>query len=74
MENLLRANTATSGVALKNGQALVRMSFITWNPVNDHLLSSLFLDQHGKMTIVVSYAPTEVVDDTGKNAFYDQLQ
>ncbi len=31
------------------------------------------LHQHGKMTVIVAYAPTDVADEDAKDAFFDQL-
>ena len=46
---------------------------ISWNPINSRLLSARFLHRHGKMTVIVAYAPTNVAEEAAKIAFYDQL-
>ncbi|GAA6092999.1 craniofacial development protein 2-like [Tachysurus ichikawai] len=48
-------------------------SLISWTPLSDRLLSARFLHQHGKMTVIVTYAPTNVSDEDAKDAFFDQL-
>ena len=51
-----------------------RKSIISWKPVSDRLLSARLLHQHGKMTVIVAYSPTEVAPDQAKDSFHDQLQ
>ncbi len=48
--------TGLYGVALAIPKAL-RKSLISWSPLSDRLLSARFLHQHGKMTVIVAYAP-----------------
>ncbi|KAG7526860.1 hypothetical protein JOB18_046006 [Solea senegalensis] len=64
--------TGLYGVALAFPNAL-RRSLISWTPLSDRLLSARFLHQHGKMTAIVAYAPTDVADEDVKDAFFDQL-
>lgn len=66
------ARTGLHGVALAMSKH-TRRSLISWNPINDRLLSARFLHLHGKMTAIVAYAPTNVADDTDKDTFFDQL-
>lgn len=42
--------------------------------MSDCLLSAHFLHWHGKMTIIMAYAPTDVTEDTVKDDYYDQLK
>uniref|UniRef100_A0AAQ6AH14 Endonuclease/exonuclease/phosphatase domain-containing protein n=1 Tax=Amphiprion ocellaris TaxID=80972 RepID=A0AAQ6AH14_AMPOC len=64
--------TGLYGVALAIPMAL-RKSLISWTPMSDRLLSARFLHQHGKLTVIVAYAPTDVADEDVKDAFWDQL-
>ncbi|KAK7940027.1 hypothetical protein WMY93_003353 [Mugilogobius chulae] len=64
--------TGLYGVALAIPKVL-RKSLISWTPLSDRLLSARFLHQHGKMTVIVAYAPTNVADGDVKDAFFDQL-
>uniref|UniRef100_A0A3P8SEE9 Endonuclease/exonuclease/phosphatase domain-containing protein n=1 Tax=Amphiprion percula TaxID=161767 RepID=A0A3P8SEE9_AMPPE len=64
--------TGLYGVALAIPMAL-RKSLISWTPMSDRLLSARFLHQHGKLTVIVAYAPTNVADEDVKDAFWDQL-
>lgn len=66
------SRTGLYGVALAIPKAL-RRSLISWTPISDRLLSARFLHHHGKMTVIVAYAPTDVADEEAKDAFYDQL-
>ena len=60
------------GVALAIPTRL-RRSLLSWKPVNDRLLSARFLHQHGKMTVIVAYGPTNQAEEAIKDAFSDQL-
>jgi len=51
----------------------IRNSLVSWSPVSDPILTARFLHRHGKMTIIVAYAPTDVTDDPAKDAFFDKL-
>ena len=60
------------GVALAFPTRL-RRSLVSWKPVNDRLLSARFLHQHGKITVIVAYGPTNLAEEAAKDAFSDQL-
>jgi len=51
----------------------IRNSRVSWSPVSDRILTACFLHRHGKMTIIVAYAPTDVTDAAAKDAFFDEL-
>ncbi|CAH1271086.1 ZNF195 [Branchiostoma lanceolatum] len=65
--------TGLYGVALATPSRL-RGSLISWKPISDRLLTDRLRHKHGKMTVIVAYAPTEVALDTDKDVFYDQLE
>ncbi|GAA6094295.1 uncharacterized protein LOC124628743 [Tachysurus ichikawai] len=67
-----KRQTGLYGVALAISKDL-RKSLISWTPLSDRLLSARFFHQHGKMTVIVAYAPTDVADEDAKDAFFDQL-
>ena len=52
----------------------LKSSIISWKPVSGRLLTARLNHRHGKMSIIVAYAPTEVAPDNIKDQFYDQLQ
>ena len=41
--------------------------------MSDRILTARFPHRHGKMTIIVTYAPTDVTDDPSKDAFFDKI-
>ncbi|KAI8496714.1 hypothetical protein Bbelb_253690 [Branchiostoma belcheri] len=65
--------TGLYGVALAIPKQL-RGSLLSWKPVSDRLLTARLLHQHGKMTVIVAYGPTDVAPDQDKDLFFDQLQ
>lgn len=65
-------NSGRCGVALAISRS-ARRSLIDWNPINSRLLSARFQHRHGKLFVVVGYAPTEVADADAKDEFYDAL-
>ena len=52
----------------------LKSSIISWKPVNERLLTARLMHQHGKLSIIVAYAPTERAPENTKDQFYDQLQ
>ena len=50
-----------------------RKAMITWEPINDRILTARFQSKHLKMTVVQAYAPTETSSDQEKDKFYDEL-
>ena len=65
-------NSGLYGVALAIPLRIKR-TLIAWTPINDRLLTARLSHQHGKITVIVAYSPTEVAEDQTKDAFYDQL-
>ena len=61
------------GVALAIPKRL-RSTLLSWKPINSRLLTSRFNHRHGKLTVIVAYAPTELATEAEKDLFYDQLQ
>jgi len=51
----------------------IHNSLVSWSPVSGRILTARFLHRHGKMTIIVAYAPINVTDDPAKDAFRDKL-
>ena len=48
-------------------------SLIGWKPVSDWLLTMFFLYKHGKMTITVAYALTDISIEDTKDMYYSLL-
>jgi len=48
-------------------------ALISWQPISDRLLTATFAHRHGRLTVIVAYAPTEPAEDHTKERFYDQL-
>ena len=63
----------TAGVALLLHRS-IQHSLVSWTPISDRLLQARLTHQHGKLTVIVAYAPTEDSDDDVKDIFYNQLQ
>ena len=49
-------------------------SLISWKPVRNWLPTSRLLHKHGKITVTVTFAPTNIGDKEMKHAYYSQLQ
>ena len=62
-----------AGVALLLHRS-IQHSLVSWTPVSDRLLQVRLTHQHGKLTVIVAYAPTEDSADDDKDNFYNQLQ
>ena len=45
-----------------------------WEPIDERLLYARFKSNHGNLSVVVCYAPTNDAADDRKDAFYDELQ
>ena len=45
-----------------------------WKPSGSRLLKAKFSSKYTKLTVIVSYAPTEDAEEADKDIFYDQLQ
>ena len=66
-------NSGLYGVALVIPLRIKR-TLISRTPINDRLLTARLLHQHGKITVVVAYSPTEVAEDQTKDTLYDQAK
>ncbi|KAE9547262.1 hypothetical protein FO519_009526 [Halicephalobus sp. NKZ332] len=49
-------------------------SLISWNPINDRIITARFQTKFLKLTIIQVYAPTEEAEQESKEKFYNQLQ
>ncbi len=67
---VVNCNKKTSFFEKAAGSNLLQPS--GWTPISERLLTASFHHQHD-MTVIVTYAPTEIADDQAKNAFFDQL-
>ena len=45
-----------------------------WTPVNERLITAIFVTSHAKVTIIQCYAPSNNHDDDETDSFYEQLQ
>ena len=61
------------GVALAVPSNL-KSTVLSWKPISGRLLIARLNSKHGKISVIVGYAPTEVAPDNIKDAYYDQLQ
>ena len=60
------------GVALAlNKQAY--SSLIEWFPISSRILKARFNHHHGKLTVIVSYAPTNLAKDNVKHGFFSAV-
>ena len=48
-------------------------SIVSWKPISDRLLTARLNHRHGKFTVVVGYAPTDVAPENIKDRYYNQL-
>lgn len=48
-------------------------ALLSWQPISDRILLARIVHRHGHLTILVTYAPTNVANDDTKDRFYDQL-
>lgn len=62
----------TNGVALVL-RAPFDKALLSWQPISDRILLARIVHRHGHLTILVTYAPTNVANDDTKDRFYDQL-
>lgn len=51
-----------------------KRSLISWQPINERLMTARFQSKLRKITFVVCYAPTEAADFELKDEFYGQLE
>ena len=65
-------NSGLYGVALAIPLRL-RSSLMCWKPVSSRLLTARLHHHHGKMTVIVAYAPTDVATDEAKDSYAEQL-
>ena len=66
-------NVGQAGVALAMSRN-TRKALISWRPINTRMLEARFEHRHGKLTIIVAYAPTKLAENGKKVAFYELLQ
>ena len=66
-------NRGLYGVALAL-PATMKQSIVSWRPVSARLLMARLHHHHGKITVIVAYAPTDIADQQHKDTFFDQLQ
>ena len=59
-----------TGVAL----ATPEKALTNWRPINERMLEAGFEHRHGKLTIIVAYAPTNLAENDKKVDFYAILQ
>ncbi len=50
-----------------------RKTLISWRSINDRMLEARFEHRHGKLTIIVAYAPTNLAENDKKADFYELL-
>ena len=62
-----------AGVALAISRN-TRKALISWRPINERMLEARFEHRHGKLTIIVAYAPTNLAENDKKADFYALLQ
>ena len=62
-----------AGVALAMSRN-TRKALISWRPINERMLEARFEHRHGKLTIIVAYAPTNLAENDKKADFYALLQ
>ncbi|KAI8516766.1 hypothetical protein Bbelb_053470 [Branchiostoma belcheri] len=60
------------GVALALAPSAHR-SLVFWKPVSNRLLLARLRHQHGRISIIVAYAPTDVASEDDKDEFYTNL-
>ncbi len=51
-----------------------RKALISWRPTSERMLETRFEHRHGKLTIIVAYAPTYLAENDKKAYFYELLQ
>ena len=66
-------NSRTYGVGIMVSNS-ISTSLISWTPISDRLLRARFKHQHGGLSVIVVYAPTEEAESNVKDAFYAQLE
>ena len=59
------ARSARPGVALAMSRN-TRKALISWWPINERMLEARFEHRHGKLTIIVAYAPTNLAENDKK--------
>lgn len=61
------------GVGILLSQEVTR-AMLSWEPINDRIITMRIQSSHTKVTIIQAYAPTNAAQDQDKNEFYEQLQ
>ena len=64
--------TGRRGVALAVPKR-IRRCLVSWRPISERLLYARFLHRHGKLSIIVAYAPTNIASEEEKDSFFSQL-
>jgi hypothetical protein len=67
-DNIHRAGVA---LVLRRG---VEKTMVEWKPLNERLMRARFKGQHGKLTVLQCYAPTNDAEEEEKEQFYSMLQ
>ncbi|XP_065571883.1 uncharacterized protein LOC136034565 [Artemia franciscana] len=67
-----RGSTRRNGVGLALNSS-TRKALLLHEPVSYRLMKARFEHKHGKMTVIVCYAPTNDSDDVTKEDFYSAL-
>ena len=52
----------------------LKASLCSWKPISPRLLTARLHHRHGKLTIIVGYAPTDIAPEALKDDYYDALQ
>ena len=66
-------NKHVKGVGILLSQEATR-AMLSWEPVNDRIITMRLQSSHTKVTIIQCYAPTDAATDQDKNEFYEQMQ
>ena len=63
----------------RNGVAIIMSkrttkALLSWEPLNDRIITARFYSRFIKTTVIQVYAPTNEADEEAKTEFYEQLQ
>ena len=62
-----------AGVALAMSRN-TRKALISWRPISERMLEARVEHRHGKITLIVAYAPTNLAENDNKADLYELLQ